>query len=111
MSKGSLIAAKELVERNPESHGWFSDEALVEALSNIFTEEQLRDVSEPHLCHHCGKDVQVKEWGGLWGTECPHCGMSGEMFWCREFAVLSHNTETWFDDGLIAVDDDDEIEE
>jgi hypothetical protein len=36
----------------------------------------------------------------LYFIKCEKCNAEGESYYSEELAIFSHNTESWFDDGI-----------
>lgn len=100
----NIKIARELLNRNIT--GFNRDiEEFAEFLANNYTEEELLNTKELRCCSFCGGEVQMQKTilednRILYSPECTQCHVGSEIYFSEELAILSHNTESWFNDGI-----------
>lgn len=74
-------------------------------LAKNYTEEELLNTKDLRCCSFCGGEVQMQKTilednKILYSPECTQCHIGSEIYYSEELSILSHNTESWFSDGI-----------
>ena len=96
--------AHKLTERNLSGIG-IPKEEFEEMLINNYTAKELKDTKELKPCSACGGNMVMKSFEDengkiLYYPSCLKCNGDMEMYYTPELAIFSHNTDSWFNDGI-----------
>lgn len=102
--KNKVEIAKDLLNRNINGFNRNIDE-FSKFLAKNYTRKELLNSKQLECCPLCGGEVKIHKTNLendkiIYSTECTKCHVGGECFYSEELAIFSHNSDSWFFDGI-----------